>query len=170
MAAAETKAAAPAISLGSQMEQMPHTFGADQASKTPLVTKDELIEGSKMSLSAQDSAAKDRAVQETLNRLKGIKNPEPVAPPQLPQYSLQPSFYASQPTSTSSLLGSLASPATTPAISVSTAPTQVQSTPTPFLSATESTPAPFVMSQPAPPSVNEKSQAVSRTLELIRSK
>lgn len=58
--------------LGSQVKEMaPSATGSAFAS--PLVTKDELIEGSKMSLSAQDQAAKDHAVQETLNKLKGIK-------------------------------------------------------------------------------------------------
>lgn len=82
---------------------------SSSALATPLVTKDELIEGSKMSLSAQDQAAKDRAVQQTLNRLKGIKDtPTPVTVIQ-PSSSLQPSFYASQP-SKMSMMTPLASP------------------------------------------------------------
>ena len=77
------------MSLGAQAQAMPSASPL----ATPVVTKDELIEGSKMSLSAQDQAAKDHAVQETLNRLKGVKAPSLPVIVQ-PQPSLQPSFYA----------------------------------------------------------------------------
>lgn len=48
MAATQTREAAPIMSLGSQMQF------AGQSMPAPLVTKDELIEGSNISMSAQD--------------------------------------------------------------------------------------------------------------------
>lgn len=50
VAATQTKEAAPFMPLGSQSA----SSSADKVFTSPLVTKDELIEGSKMSLSAQD--------------------------------------------------------------------------------------------------------------------
>lgn len=85
MAATQTKEAAPVMSLGSQVQEMaPSSRTAGGVFTSPVVTKDELIEGSKMSLSAQEQAAKDHAVQETLNRLKGVKAPS------LPTATVQP--------------------------------------------------------------------------------
>ena len=49
-------------------------------SVSPLVTKDELIEGSKLEMSAQDQSASHNAVMATLNKLKGIKKAEEPAP------------------------------------------------------------------------------------------
>ena len=55
IAATQTKEAAPVMSLGSQVQEMaPSSRAAGGVFTSPVVTKDELIEGSKMSLSAQE--------------------------------------------------------------------------------------------------------------------
>ena len=71
MAATETREAAPLVPLGSQM-QISNPLSRS-IFNTPIVTKDELIEGNKLTLNANDKAAKDFAVQSTLNKLKGVK-------------------------------------------------------------------------------------------------
>ena len=61
MAAAITREAAPTYTLGSQ------------SNEKPLVSKDELIEGSNIKISEQDQLASHNAVMATLNKIKGIK-------------------------------------------------------------------------------------------------
>ena len=52
-----------------------------QSNGKPLVTKDEIDEGSRVTLTPQDSAAKDNAVIATLQKMKGMHSTP--APPVL---------------------------------------------------------------------------------------
>ena len=104
MAATQTREAAPIMSLGSQMQS------AGQPMAAPLVTKDELIEGSNINMSAQDQSASHNAVMATLNKIKGSKPQQESSPPLMSTPSPFVNPPPSQPMSSFGAMSSLSMP------------------------------------------------------------